>query len=104
MEAKSKTTIVIGASRGTATGVARAFPERSYSLRIAQSDFETFKSLIPLQGELAEPITGFKIAKTATNRFGSIDGVVNKPGNLLYQARTEYTSRALKHPSARRQE
>jgi NAD(P)-dependent dehydrogenase (short-subunit alcohol dehydrogenase family) len=88
METKSKTMIVIGASRGIATAVARAFSERSYnvianSLRIAQSEVETSKSLALAQGELAEPATGFKIATTAINKFGSIDSLVNNRGSSL---------------------
>jgi len=98
METTSKTMIVTGASRGIGAGVTKAFLKRGYnvvanSLRITQSDLEPSKNLALVEGDVAELSTASRIAATAIDSFGSIDGVVNNAGIFFTKPFTEYSSR-----------
>lgn len=97
MEAKSKTMIVTGASRGIGAGVTKAFLARGYnvvanSLHITKSELQPSNNLAVVEGDVAEPSTAAQIAATAINTFGSIDGVVNNAGIFFTKPFTEYTT------------
>jgi NAD(P)-dependent dehydrogenase (short-subunit alcohol dehydrogenase family) len=96
-DAKRKTMIVTGASRGIGAGVAKAFIERGYnvvanSLHIAKSELQPTERLALVEGDVAEASTAAKIAATAMGNFGSIDGVVNNAGIFFTKPFTDYTA------------
>jgi NAD(P)-dependent dehydrogenase (short-subunit alcohol dehydrogenase family) len=93
-----KTMIVTGASQGIGAGVTKAFIERGYnvvanSLNITKSAFEPTEKLALVEGNIGEASTAQKIAATAMNTFGSIDGVVNNAGVFFTKPFTDYTTR-----------
>jgi NAD(P)-dependent dehydrogenase (short-subunit alcohol dehydrogenase family) len=97
MQAKGKTIIVTGASRGIGAGITRALIERGYnvvgsSLNITASDFAVTERLAVVRGDIGDPSTAREIASTAMETFGSIDGVVNNAGIFLTKPFTEYTA------------
>lgn len=92
-----KTMIVTGASQGIGAGVATAFLVRGYnvvanSLSITASSFTATERLAVVRGDIGDPATAGKIAATALESFGSIDGVVNNAGIFVTKAFTEYTA------------
>jgi NAD(P)-dependent dehydrogenase (short-subunit alcohol dehydrogenase family) len=95
-QAKPKTMIVTGASKGIGAGVTKAFLERGYnvvanSLHITTSTFEPTERLALVEGNIGEPSTAEKLAGTAMSTFGSIDGVVNNAGVFFAKPFTDYT-------------
>jgi NAD(P)-dependent dehydrogenase (short-subunit alcohol dehydrogenase family) len=97
MAVKSKTAIVTGASQGIGAGVAGAFLERGYkvvatarSMRKAGT-FSEGDNLALVDGDIGDPATADKIAKTAISRFGSIDALVNNAGIFFTKPFLEYT-------------
>ncbi len=97
INAKPKTMIVTGASQGIGAGVADAFIERGYnvvanSLHITKSALEPAERLALVEGDVSNASTAAKIAATAMNTFGSIDGVVNNAGVFFTKPFTEYTA------------
>jgi NAD(P)-dependent dehydrogenase (short-subunit alcohol dehydrogenase family) len=94
--ARPKTMIVTGASRGIGAGVANAFIERGYnvvanSLHITKSSFRPAENLALVEGNVGEVSTAAEIAATAMSTFGSIDGVVNNAGIFFTKPFPEYT-------------
>jgi NAD(P)-dependent dehydrogenase (short-subunit alcohol dehydrogenase family) len=98
VHAKPKTMIVTGASQGIGAGVTKAFLKRGYNVvansrNITKSGFEPAENLAVVDGNIGEASTAAKIAATALNHFGSIDGVVNNAGIFFTKPFTEYTVR-----------
>lgn len=96
MQIKRKTMIVTGAAQGIGAGVTNAFIERGYnvvanSLNITASTFAATNRLAVVRGDIGDPSTAREIASTATETFGSIDGVVNNAGIFVSKPFTEYT-------------
>jgi NAD(P)-dependent dehydrogenase (short-subunit alcohol dehydrogenase family) len=97
-EAKRKTMIVTGASRGIGSAVTKAFIERGYNVVANSLDF-TNSTLAPgetlalVEGNIGDASTAAKIAGTATSTFGSIDGVVNNAGIFFTKPFVDYTVR-----------
>jgi NAD(P)-dependent dehydrogenase (short-subunit alcohol dehydrogenase family) len=95
-DASPKTMIVTGASRGIGAGITKAFIERGHnvvanSLHISKSELEPVERLAWVEGDIGEFSTAAKIAATAIDRFGSIDGVVNNAGLFFTKPFTDYT-------------
>jgi NAD(P)-dependent dehydrogenase (short-subunit alcohol dehydrogenase family) len=88
--------IVTGASQGIGAGVTKAFIKRGYNVvansrEITKSAFPPTERLTLVDGNIGEASTAAKIAETAMNRFGSIDGVVNNAGIFFSKPFTDYT-------------
>ena len=97
MQAKGKTVIVTGASKGIGAGVTNALIERGYnvvgnSLNITPSTFAATDRLAVVRGDIGDPATAREIVSTALKTFGSIDGVINNAGIFLTKSFTEYTA------------
>jgi NAD(P)-dependent dehydrogenase (short-subunit alcohol dehydrogenase family) len=92
----SKTIIVTGASQGIGAGVAQALVKHGYNVVANSRDFKN-SSLSPneklafVDGDIGKASTAAKIAETAINTFGSIDGVVNNAGIYFAKPFTDYT-------------
>lgn len=95
--AKPKTMIVTGASRGIGAGVTKAFLERGHnvvanSLGNAVPALGADGRLAHVSGDIGDAATARKIAATALDRFGSIDGVVNNAGIFFTKSFIDYTT------------
>jgi NAD(P)-dependent dehydrogenase (short-subunit alcohol dehydrogenase family) len=97
MATESKTVIVTGASQGIGAGIAKAFLEGGYNV-VANSRhitkataFSSARNLALVDGDIGDPQTASKIAKTALDRFGSINALVNNAGIFFTKPFTEYT-------------
>jgi len=96
MQARPKTMIVTGASKGIGAGVTKAFIERGYNV-VANSRQMTRFGLAPTErlalvdGDIGEASTAANITSAAMSRFGSINGVVNNAGIFFSKPFTDYT-------------
>jgi NAD(P)-dependent dehydrogenase (short-subunit alcohol dehydrogenase family) len=95
-QARQRTAIVTGASRGIGAGVTRAFLDLGYNvvanaLHFADSALVPNGKLALVEGNIGQGSTAMKIAETATVRFGSIDAVVANAGIFFTKPFTDYT-------------
>jgi NAD(P)-dependent dehydrogenase (short-subunit alcohol dehydrogenase family) len=91
-----RTMIVTGASRGIGAGITKAFLDLDYNVVANARDFANTsltpaEKLVLVDGNIGKAATAAKIADTAIQRFGSIDGVVNNAGIYFAKPFTDYT-------------
>ena len=96
MQAKPRTAIVTGASKGIGAGVAKAFIDRGYNvvanaLNFAGSALAPNATLALVDGNIGQVSTATRIAGTAIRQFGSIDAVVNNAGIFFTKPFIDYT-------------
>jgi NAD(P)-dependent dehydrogenase (short-subunit alcohol dehydrogenase family) len=95
-QARLRTAIVTGASRGIGAGVTRAFLHLGYNvvanaLHFADSALVPNGKLALVEGNIGQSSTAMRVAETATLRFGSIDAVVANAGIFFTKPFTDYT-------------
>ncbi|WP_064682751.1 SDR family NAD(P)-dependent oxidoreductase [Rhizobium bangladeshense] len=94
---KQRTVIVTGASQGIGAGLVNAFVERGYNVvatsrQVSASDaFQASDRLALVDGDIGDPETAARVAKTAIDRFGSIDALVNNAGIFFTKPLVDYT-------------
>ena len=98
MTTKQKTVVVTGASQGLGAAIANLFLDRGYNV-VANSRHISRKNelrrsynLALVDGDIALATTAEKIVKTAIDRFGSLDALVNNAGLFFAKPFTEYTA------------
>jgi len=94
--ADKKTAIVTGGSRGIGAAIVREFLDRGYNVvatagRISEAGMEASANLAMVDGDIGEATTAEKVARTAIERFGSIDHVVNNAGIFLAKPFMDYS-------------
>jgi len=95
--ADKKTVIVTGAAGGIGTAIVQAFLDRgcnvvASALDFPKTGFETMPSLALVEGDIGQATTAEKVARTAIDKFGSIDHVVNNAGVFSVKPFTDYTA------------
>jgi NAD(P)-dependent dehydrogenase (short-subunit alcohol dehydrogenase family) len=95
-EARPRTAIVTGASRGIGAGVTKAFLDLGYNvvanaLHLADSPLAPNGMLAFVEGNIGEASTAMRVAETAISRFGAIDAVVANAGIFFTKPFTDYT-------------
>lgn len=91
------TAIVTGASSGIGLGITRTLLDNGYRVvanaRHASSAGTLVASpdLVLLDGDVADPATGEALTRTAVERFGSVDLVVNNAGVFIAKPFTDHT-------------
>jgi NAD(P)-dependent dehydrogenase (short-subunit alcohol dehydrogenase family) len=93
---KKGTVIVTGASQGIGAAVVQAFLDRGYNVvatsrSVSKAGFAPSPDLALVDGDIGQAATAGKVAKTAIDKFGSIDHVVNNAGIFAVKPFTEYT-------------
>ena len=93
-QARLRTAIVTGASRGIGAGVTRAFLDLGYNvvanaLHFADSALVPNGKLALVEGNIGQGSTAMRVAEAAISRFGSIDAVV--AGIFFTKPFTDYT-------------
>ena len=95
-QARLRTAIVTGASRGIGDGVTRAFLNLGYNVVANALHFDG-AGLAPngklalVEGNIGQASTATKAAETAISRFGSIDAVVANAGIFFTKPFTDHT-------------
>lgn len=97
MTSKRKTIIVTGASQGIGAEVANLFLQRGYNVlgtsrRIStKSELKKTEHLALVDGDIGQVATAEHVVKTAIERFGSVDGLVNNAGMFFPKAFLDYS-------------
>lgn len=89
-----KVAIVTGASQGIGAGLVAAYRELGYAV-VANSrtiDQAEADDLATVAGDISDPATADLIVKTAVERFGRVDTLVNNAGVFIAKPFTEYTT------------
>jgi NAD(P)-dependent dehydrogenase (short-subunit alcohol dehydrogenase family) len=99
--AAGKTVIITGASHGIGAAIVQAFLARSYNVvaasrSISQTGYAPSSNLALVDGDIGRPDTAELVMKTAMERFGSIDHVVNDAGIYFSKPFMEYTAEDLR--------
>lgn len=89
------TAIVTGASSGIGLGVTRSLLDNGYRVvanarhASASGTLEASPALILVDGDVADPETGAALTRTAVERFGALDLVVNNAGIFIVKPFTD---------------
>jgi len=89
-----KVAIVTGASQSIGAGIVAAYRELGYAV-VANSrtiDQAEADDLATVAGDISDPATADLIVKTAVERFGRVDTLVNNAGVFIAKPFTEYTT------------
>jgi NAD(P)-dependent dehydrogenase (short-subunit alcohol dehydrogenase family) len=95
-QARLRTSIVTGASRGIGAAVTRAFLDLGYNvvandLHFADSVLVSNGKLALVEGNIGQASTAMRVGETAISRFGSIDAVIPNAGIFFTKPFTDYT-------------
>jgi NAD(P)-dependent dehydrogenase (short-subunit alcohol dehydrogenase family) len=93
---KKETVLVTGASQGIGAAIVSEFLSRGYqvvatSRNATKAGFAPSPALALVDGDIGIAATSENVARTAIERFGSIDHVVNNAGIFEGKPFTEYT-------------
>jgi NAD(P)-dependent dehydrogenase (short-subunit alcohol dehydrogenase family) len=93
---KNKTVIVTGASQGIGAAVVQAFLDRGYNVvatsrSVSKGGSKPSPNLALVDGDVGQRATAENVAKTAIDKFGSIDHVVNNAGIFSAKPFTDFT-------------
>jgi NAD(P)-dependent dehydrogenase (short-subunit alcohol dehydrogenase family) len=92
-----QTAIVTGASSGIGLGLTKVLLNKGYRVvanarRISSAGtLEPSDHLALVDGDVADPATGFALTNTAVERFGAVDLLVNSAGIFISKAFTDST-------------
>jgi len=93
----TRTAIVTGASSGIGLGLTKALLTDGYRVVANSRRVSTAGTLKPsstlalVDGDVADPATGASLTRTAVERFGSVDLLVNNAGVFIAKAFTDST-------------
>ncbi|RUM00225.1 SDR family NAD(P)-dependent oxidoreductase [Rhizobium chutanense] len=93
----AKTVIVTGASQGIGAGLVNAFVARGYNVvatsrQISASEaFKASDKLALVDGDIGDAETAARVTRTAIDRFGAIDALVNNAGIFLAKPFVDFT-------------
>src|SRR5271170_4004175 len=89
--------IVTGASGGIGLGFTKALLEHGYRVvatsrsATKSADLKQSDKLVAVDGDIGERATAVKVAKTAIEKFGRIDLLLNNAGIFMPKKFTDYT-------------
>ena len=93
MSAVEKVAIVTGASRGIGAGIVQQFLARGYGVVACSRKIATSgqPNLVEVAGDISLPETAALVVKTAKERFGRVDTLINNAGAFLPKSFTDYS-------------
>jgi NAD(P)-dependent dehydrogenase (short-subunit alcohol dehydrogenase family) len=94
MDLKNKPTVVItGASRGIGLGLVQGYLREGYRVvaNARRMSMEESDDLAIVEGDVAEPETGERLAQVAVERFGRLDVLINNAGIFVPKPFVDYT-------------
>jgi NAD(P)-dependent dehydrogenase (short-subunit alcohol dehydrogenase family) len=93
MSAEHRVAVVTGASQGIGAGIAQAFRDRNCRVVATSRSIKPTidANVVTVQGDVGAPDTAEKVFKTALERFGRIDTLVNNAGMFMAKPFTAYS-------------
>src|ERR1700728_2729867 len=93
MSTEQKVAIITGASQGIGAGILQAFKDRNYRVVATSRSIKpaTGADVVTVQGDIGAADTAEKVFKTAFERFGRVDTLVNNAGMFMAKPFTLYT-------------
>ena len=93
MDQAEKVVIVTGASRGIGAGIVQRFLAKGYGVVACSRTIATTgqPNLVEVAGDISQPETASLVVRTAKQRFGRVDTLINNVGAFLPKPFTEYT-------------
>jgi NAD(P)-dependent dehydrogenase (short-subunit alcohol dehydrogenase family) len=92
-----QTVIVTGASQGIGATIVQAFLDRGYNVvgtsrSVSKAGLTPVANLALVDGDIGDPATAEQVTKTAVERFGSINHVINNAGIFAAKPFTDFTA------------
>jgi NAD(P)-dependent dehydrogenase (short-subunit alcohol dehydrogenase family) len=93
MSAERKVAVITGASQGIGAGILQAFRERNYRVVATSRSIKPVadEDIATVQGDVAARDTADRVFKTAFERFGRVDTLVNNAGMFMAKPFTLYS-------------
>ncbi|MEU4011402.1 SDR family oxidoreductase [Streptomyces pseudogriseolus] len=90
---QKKVAIITGASQGIGAGLVDAYHKLGYAVVATSRGIAPSQDpdIVTVQGDIADPATGERVARAAIERFGRIDTLVNNAGIFVAKPFTDYT-------------
>jgi NAD(P)-dependent dehydrogenase (short-subunit alcohol dehydrogenase family) len=99
MSTERKVAVITGASQGIGAGLVRGFLDRGYRV-VANSrsiNPDTSADVLAVAGDIADPAVAERVIRSAVERFGRVDTLVNNAGVFVAKPFTEYTEADFAH-------
>jgi NAD(P)-dependent dehydrogenase (short-subunit alcohol dehydrogenase family) len=99
MNTSPKVAVITGASQGIGAGLVRGFLDRGYQV-VANSrsiPAETSANVLTVAGDISDPAVAERVIRSAVERFGRVDTLVNNAGVFVAKPFTEYTEADYRH-------
>src|ERR1700751_276214 len=93
MNAEQKVAVVTGASQGIGAGIVQAFRDRNCRVVATSRSIKPVADadVVTVQGDVGAAETAEKVFKTALDRFGRVDTLVNNAGMFMAKPFTAYS-------------
>src|SRR6201987_1695511 len=93
MSTEQKVAVVTGASQGIGAGILQAFRDRNYRVVATSRSIKPVadEDIVTVQGDIATRDTAEKVFKTAFERFGRLDTLINNAGMFMAKPFTVYS-------------
>jgi NAD(P)-dependent dehydrogenase (short-subunit alcohol dehydrogenase family) len=93
MSTEQKVAIVTGASQGIGAGIVQAFRDRNYRIVATSRSIKPVagSDVVTVQGDIGAADTAERVFKTAFQRFGRVDTLVNNVGMFMAKPFTMYS-------------
>jgi NAD(P)-dependent dehydrogenase (short-subunit alcohol dehydrogenase family) len=93
MSTERKVAVITGASQGIGAGLVRGFLDRGYRVVANSRSIEpdTSADVFAVAGDIADPAVADRVIRSAVERFGRVDTLVNNAGVFVAKPFTEYT-------------
>jgi NAD(P)-dependent dehydrogenase (short-subunit alcohol dehydrogenase family) len=93
MSTAQKVAVVTGASQGIGAALVRAFRSRNYRVVANSRSIKAIADpdVVPVQGDVADPVTADLVFEEALKRFGHVDTLVNNAGIFIAKPFTAYS-------------
>jgi NAD(P)-dependent dehydrogenase (short-subunit alcohol dehydrogenase family) len=93
MSTENKVAVITGASQGIGAGILQAFRDRNYRVVATSRSIKPVadNDVVTVQGDIAALDTAERVFKTAVERFGRVDTLVNNAGIFMAKPFTLYS-------------
>jgi NAD(P)-dependent dehydrogenase (short-subunit alcohol dehydrogenase family) len=94
MSTERKVVIITGASQGIGAALVRAYRDHHYRVVATSRSIKPSQDpdVVTVAGDIADPETAERVVRTALERFGRIDSLVNNAGIFLSKPFVEFSA------------